>query len=398
MAFRIGLLTKTLMAAGCMAGAMAAVHADTVKVGVLLPMTGPNAAFGRTSLNGMQMAVEDFNAKGGVKSLGGAKIELVIADTPSPNTTAQSTQRLISRERVAAVLGSFASSTTIAAMEVTERAGVPLVTFSFADELTERGYKNIFKVTPHASAMGRAQFDYSLALAKEAGEEVKTVAILYEDTAYGTAQARGLRDAANEAGIKIVLDEAYPLGITDATPLVNKVRVSQADMVFPVSYLNDSMLIIRTMRQQNVTAPMIGGAAGYIIPDFKAALGEYAEGVLSVSTAADDYVPEMREKYEAKHGTIMPHDALLYAAGAEALFLAIDKAGSAAPAKVREALTEIKHCENFAKASPSGCIEFDETGLNAGTFPIMVQWRGDQLVTVYPLEIATQKVLWPEGK
>src|SRR5690606_56390 len=101
-----------------------------------LPMTGPNAAFGRTSVNGMQMAVEDFNAKGGVKSLGGAKIELVIADTPSPNTTAQSTQRLISRERVAAVLGSFASSTTIAAMEVTERAGVPLVTFSFADELT----------------------------------------------------------------------------------------------------------------------------------------------------------------------------------------------------------------------------------------------------------------------
>lgn len=390
---------KQTVVMGCLLGAFGAAQAaDPVKVGVLLPMTGPNAAFGKTSLNGIRLAADDFNAKGGVKSLGGAKIELVIADTPSPNVTAQATQRLVSREQVAAVLGSFASSTTLAALEVTERAGVPLVTFSFADELTTRGYKNIFQVSSKASLMGRSQFDYALALAKQAGQNVESVAILYEDTAYGTAQAKGLREAAKQAGVKVVLDEAYPLGITDATALVNKVRGAQPDMIFPVSYLNDSMLLIRAMRQQNITAPMIGGAAGYVIPDFKAALGEFGEGVLSIAAAAEDYVPEIGAQYKAKYGTMMPHDALLYAAGAEALFQAINNAASANPAKVREALTKINYCENFAKAAPVGCVSFDENGLLKNSVPVMVQWVGDSLVTVYPLELAKQKVKWPEVK
>lgn len=399
MSTKFSQIFKHTVMMGCMLGAFGVAQAaDPVKVGVLLPMTGPNAAFGKTSLNGIRLAVDDFNAKGGVKSLNGAKIELVVADTPSPNVTAQATQRLISRDRVTAVLGSFASSTTLAASEVTERAGVPLVTFSFADEITSRGYKNVFQLSPKASDMGRGQFNYALALAKEAGTNVETVAILYEDTAYGTAQAKGLRDAAQQAGIKVVLDEAYPLGITDATALVNKVRGAQPDMIFPVSYLNDSMLLIRAMRQQNITAPMIGGAAGYVIPDFKAALGEYGEGVLSISTAADDYVPAIAEQYKAKYGTLMPHDALLYAAGAESLFHAINDAASTDPAKVREALTKINYCENFAKAAPAGCVSYDQNGLIENSFPVMVQWVGDKLVTVYPLEMATQKVVWPEAK
>lgn len=367
---------------------------DTVKIGVLLPMTGANAAFGKTSLNGITLAVDDFNAKGGVKSLGGAKIELVIADTPTPNTAAASTQRLISQNKVTAVLGSFASSVTLAASEVTERAGVPLVTFSFADEVTSRGYKNIFQVAPKASAMGKAQFDYSLELAKLAGDPVKKIAILYEDTAYGTAQAKGLRDAAKAAGIEISMDEAYPLGITDVTPLVNKVRGSGAQMVFPVSYLNDSMLIIRSMRQQNIKTPMIGGAAGYVIPDFQKALGANAEGVLSISTASGDMNPKVNQMYKAKYGTFASHDAILYAAGAETLFKAINQAASTNPAKVREELSKIKNCDEFAKATPAGCMQFDKTGAAIGAKPVMVQWKGEDLVTVYPSDVAKAKVVW----
>ena len=92
---------------------------------------------------------------------------------------------------------------------------------------------------------------------------------MYEDTAYGTAQANGLRAGAKAANVEIVMDDAYPLGITDTTPLINKLRGSGAQAVFPVSYLNDSLLIIRTMRQQQLTIPAIGGAAGYVIPDFE---------------------------------------------------------------------------------------------------------------------------------
>jgi len=106
---------------------------------------------------------------------------------------------------------------------------------------------------------------------------------MYEDTAYGTSQAVGLRNGAKKAGVEIVMDDAYPLGITDVTPLINKLRASGAQAVFPVSYLNDSLQIIRVMRQQGIPIPAIGGAAGYVIPDFEKGLGEYAEGVLSIS-------------------------------------------------------------------------------------------------------------------
>lgn len=372
----------------------AAYAQKVVKLGVIMPLSGPNAAFGNTSLNGIKLAVDEFNAKGGIKSMGGAKIELVVADIPQPNAAAATTQRLISRERVSGVIGAFVSSTTIAASEVTERAGVPLITFAFANDITGRGYKNIFQVSPKGSVMGRAQFDYALALSKQAGEPVKKVAILYEDTAYGTAQGAGLREGAKAAGVEVVLDEAYPLGITDATPLVNKIRASGAQMVFPVSYLNDSLLIIRTMRQQNINAPTIGGAAGYIIPDFKQALGEYAEGVLSISTANYDLAPQVGERYRAKYGSFMPHDAIMFGAATEAMIHAVGQAKSDDPRKIRDALAKIKYCEGIAKAVPAGCIQFDQTGAAVGAVPIMVQWRGNDLVTVYPSNLAKSKVVW----
>src|SRR5690606_29685274 len=116
--------------------------------------------------------------------------------------------------------------------------------------------------------------------------------IMYEDTAYGTSQAGGLRAAAEANGIEVVMDEAYPLGITDVSPLINQLRRTEAQAVFPVSYLNDSLLIIRNMRQQGINLPTIGGAAGYIIPDFRNGLGDLADDVLSISPAAYDQAPE----------------------------------------------------------------------------------------------------------
>src|SRR5690606_12135822 len=133
----------------------------------------------------------------------------------------------------------FASSLTIAISEVTERRGIPLLTMSFADQITGRGFKNIFQVVSKASTIVVAQFNDAPAIAKAAGETVTKAAIMYEDTAYGTAQAKGLREAAKAAGVEVVMDDAYPLGITDVTPLITKLRNSGAQMVFPVSYLKD---------------------------------------------------------------------------------------------------------------------------------------------------------------
>jgi len=371
-----------------------ALAADDVVIGVIQPLSGPNAQFGIGSQRGTELAAEMINAAGGIKALGGARIKLVAADVPTPNTAAATTQRLISQNGVSAVVGAFVSSTTIAASEVTERAQIPLVTFAFADQITGRGYEYVFQVSPKGTVFGAAQFDYATAIAKAAGETIDKIAILYEDTAYGTAQAKGLREAAKKAGVEVVMDEAYPLGITDVSPLVNKLKASGAQMAFPVSYLNDSLLIIRALRQQGIDLPVIGGAAGYIIPDFKKGLGDYAEGVLSVAAASGDLIPDLAAKYKAKYGTFITHEALIHAAAVDAVAKAMEKAKSADPQKVREALATLDYCGDLAAAVPGGCIKFDQTGLNTSSFPVMVQWRGDVPVTVYPPEAAKQKPLW----
>src|ERR1700749_2987229 len=170
-------------------------EAPAVNVGVIMPLSGPNAQFGINSRNGLELAADEINAAGGIAELGGAKINLVVADaTSTPTTAGNVAQRLITQQDMTAVLGAFASSLTLAISEVTERREIPLLTMSFADQITGRGYKNIFQVVAKDSVLGKAQFEYTAAIAQAAGgTKIDKIAIMYEDTAYGTAQANGLR-------------------------------------------------------------------------------------------------------------------------------------------------------------------------------------------------------------
>jgi len=371
-------------------------QAKPVNVGVVVPLSGANAQFGINSRNGIQLVADEINAAGGLKALGGAKINLIIADsTSTPTTAATVAQRLISQNDVTAILGAFASSLTIAISEVTERRDIPLLTMSFADQITGRGFKNIFQVVAKASVIGKAQFDYTAAIAATAGKKIAKVAIMYEDTAYGTAQAKGLRAAATAANVEIVMDDAYPLGITDATPLINKLRASGADAVFPVSYLNDSLLIIRTMRQQQLTIPAIGGAAGYVIPDFEKGLGKFAEGVLSVDPSNYDQAPELTDRFRKRFGYFMVHEALEHAVALYVLSQAIERAKSAKPEEAAAKLRGARFEGGWAKAMTGGAVQFNEAGLNILSVPLMVQWRGKNLVTVWPKEYAKGKAVWP---
>jgi branched-chain amino acid transport system substrate-binding protein len=391
---RRGLVAAGLSAAGLACVPSARAQGKTVNVGVVLPLSGANAQFGINSRNGIELVAEELNAAGGIKALGGAKVNLVVADgTSTPTTAANVAQRLITQNEVVAILGAFASSLTIAISEVTERRGIPFLTMSFADQITGRGFRNIFQVVSKASVIGRAQFDHAIAIASAAGEKIERVAVLYEDTAYGTAQATGLRAAAKDAGIALVMDDAYPLGITDVTPLVTKLRASNAQLAFPVSYLNDSLLIIRTMRQQRIDIPVVGGAAGYVIPDFVKGLGEYAEGVLSISPASHDLAPQLTERFRKKYGYFMVHEALEHAVCLGVLAEALEVGGSTDPAKLRDTL----HAHRFTRgwsAAMTGEVRFDETGLNTKALPVMVQWQKGELATVWPKNLAKAPARW----
>lgn len=386
--------TASLMAAPWVSSPVRA-QAKQVNVGVIMPLSGANAQFGVNSRNGIELVADEINAAGGIKALGGAKINLIVADSTSTPTTAGTVaQRMISQNEVTAILGAFASSLTIAISEVTERRDIPLLTMSFADQITGRGYKNIFQVVAKASTIGKAQLDYTLAIAQAAGAKIDKVAVMYEDTAYGTAQAQGLRAAAKAANIELVMDDAYPLGITDTTPLINKLRASGAQAVFPVSYLNDSLLIIRTMRQQRITIPAIGGAAGYVIPDFEKGLGEFAEGVLSIAPANYDLDTSLTDRFRKRFGYFMVHEALEHAVALDVLVQAIEKAKSSKPQDVTMALRGAKFTGGWTNAMTGGTVQFDNTGLNVASVPVMVQWRKKELVTVWPKEVAKGTAEW----
>lgn len=390
------------MAAGA-AGAVAAPFAirsgltqrAAVNIGVIQPLSGANAQFGINSRNGIELVADAINATGGIKALGGAKINLVVSDATS-NTTAASAaaQRLITQSELTAILGAFGSSLALAISEVTARADIPFLTDSFADEITGRGLESVFQVTPKASVTGRAQVNYTLAIAEAAGSKIEKLAIMYEDTAYGTAQSRGLRRAAKDAGVEVVMDEPYPFGITDAAPLIDKLRASGAQAVFPVSYLNDSLFIIRTMRQQRITIPAIGGAAGYVIPDFEKGLGEFAEGVFSISPTNYDLAPALTDPFRKRFGYFMVHEAIEHAVALDVLVQAIERAKSAKPKAVTQALHGGRFEDAWAKAMPGGVVQFDQAGLNTPAVPIMVQWRNMELVTVWPKDFATASPVW----
>lgn len=371
--------------------APAARATEKVNIGLVFPFSGPNAQFGVNSRQGIEQALDEMKEAGLLKDL---EINLVSADVPAPNAAGAAVQRLITQNHVVGVIGSFVSSVTLAASEVTERAGVPMITHSFADQITGRGYRYIFQVAPKASTFGEKQFQYAADIAAKAGEKLTRIAIFYEDTAYGTAQAEGIRKAAKAAGVEVVIDDGYPLGITDVAPLINKLRRSDAQVVFPVSYFNDGLLIIRTMRQQRIALPVVGGAAGYIIPEFKQGLGEFAEDVYSIAPANYDKVPDIAKRYEARYHAFMPHEAIMYGAALQHMIVAIQQARSTDPDKIRDAIAKLKKCDGFAAGIPGGCTSFGPTGLTATAYPIFVQWRGPGLVTVFPADAATAAPRW----
>lgn len=370
---------------------------DEVKVGLVVPLTGKMAAFGQASLDGVNLYAEMVNKAGGIKGLGGAKLKILAADAGADPTTAASvTQRLLSRQKVAGIIGCFASSYTLAASEVTERNRVPLVTMSFTDKLTNRGFKYIFRVVPLGSAVGAAQLKGAVAIGKLTGHPIKKIALLYEDTAYGSTQAEGMAKAAPGMGVEVALMEAYPAGITDVTPIIQKVKRVKPDIVFAVSYFTDSVLIIRAMRQAGLEMPVFGGAAGYVIPEFKKALGKYVNGIMSVNTSNYDHYGKLGELYRQRHGKFMTHEAFEHAACLQALVTAMNAAKTADPEKLGPALHKVNITTMPAAGLPGGGIKFNKAGQNIMVHPMVSQWQNGEMVSVWPESYAKGKAYWPK--
>jgi branched-chain amino acid transport system substrate-binding protein len=381
-----------------------ALAAEDVQIALFAMLSGPGAAMGKMSRDGAEMAAEDINASGGIKALGGAKIKLVVADVTSNAAQGPSvTERTLSTGTISAAVGYGASQMTLTSLPVIEKSQVPLVTSSISDKITQQGYKYVFEICPKGSQFGATQVYFLTYLRKKYSLPIKQVGFVYENTAYGTSTAEGLKETAVKEGYKIGLFEAYDAKFTDASPLVTKIKASGVDVIFPVSYTTDAELIISTMQAMRVNSLVIGGGAGFIWPDIYKSLGDKINGVFSVGSWSWDSKnimsdPQRRsvvERYKKKFGTFMPEQAGEHYAMVWTLKDAMEKARSTNPKKIRDTLASIEITRGLAAIMQPGKIKFDKTGWNLYVHPTIIQWQQGEPRTVYPEEDATHDVVWP---
>jgi branched-chain amino acid transport system substrate-binding protein len=360
--------------------------ADPVNIGALYPVTGSMAQIGQGCVNAAKLAVEMVNNAGGIKSLGGAKLNLIVSDVQSDTTvTRTETDRLISGNKLSAIHGCFASALTLIASEVAERAKVAIVTGSSTDQLN-KGRNFTFTPFARASQFAKAQ----LQMSKLVSDKPK-VAVVFENTAFGTSTSNGLRELAPGEGVEIVLFEPYSAGFADAGPLINKVKASGADMLFSVSYLNDLILIVRTIKQVGLKIALNGGSGGFVIPDFYKSVGPLADGLLGVAHwnhDSDADAQKVNDEYKKRHGEFLFEYAGGLVAQTFMLADALQRAASTDPQKVRDALSTLDISKGYAAMGPGGKVKFGPDGKNIYAHPVGVQWQNGDLASVFPKEDA----------
>jgi branched-chain amino acid transport system substrate-binding protein len=365
--------------------------AEPVNIGGLYPVTGGFGQIGQGCVNAAKMAVEMINNAGGIKPLGGAKINLILSDVQSdPTVTRTETDRLISSNKLSAIHGCYASALTLIASEVTERAHVPLITGSSTDQLNKGRH---YTFTPFARASQFAQAQ--LQMSKLVSDKPK-VAVVFENTAFGTATSSGLKEQAPGEGVEIVMLEPYSAGFTDAGPLVNKVRASGANTLFAVSYLNDLILIVRTMKQMGVNIPINGGSGGFVQPEFYKNVGAAAEGLLGVAHWNHDInadAQRVNALFKKQYGEFIFEYAGGLVAQTFMLADAIGRAGSRDPEKVRDALAASNFTKGYAAMAPGGKVKFGPDGKNIYGHPVGVQWQHADLVSVFPKNEARKPLM-----
>src|SRR5512145_1393038 len=258
---------KSLLCA-CFAAAFvlcigSAASAAPIKVGIVLPLTGSEAAFGEIERNSFRMAAEEINAKGGVK---GNKLELLFEDdTGKPEVARSAVEKLISRDKVPIITGGYSSSCTIAATAVAQQFKVPfLVTTGSADEITEKGYEYVFRINPPASEYPAAVTTFLTEVAKP-----KTAVVLYENTSFGQSSSKSFEKILETIKVKLLLKEGYNANSVDFKPLLTRVKSLNPDLVYMVSYVMDAALLMRQSKELDINPGLfVGGGAGFTLPEF----------------------------------------------------------------------------------------------------------------------------------
>jgi len=376
-----------------------------VKVGLLVPLSGLYARPGTVMRMGAEMAIEHINAQGGIKALGGARLKLVVLDCGDTTEKAKNAaQRMVAEETdMVAASGAYLSSFTLAVTEVTERAGLPVLTLSYSDLLTSRGFRYIFQTSATAGAQAEQSLPVLVKLAETStGTRPKTLAIISDNTAASVASVKAMKGhVLKELGLALVVDETFTPPLSDATPLIQKVRAARPDLLFFIpTVISDAKLGLEKMNEFGLgqgRIPTVAFGIAIIEPDMlKTMTPQALEGVMAAvgnwgSKGHEALMAELEAKYNEPW---MTQNAISTYADMWVIKAALEAAGKAD----REAVAQALHTIDLgpSKYYPGGDIKFDDAGHRVGAGLTIVQWQSGVPVTVYPPELALAKPIWPK--
>jgi branched-chain amino acid transport system substrate-binding protein len=392
-------------AAVTLAPATAPAQPAEVKVALIAPLSGPWARQGDLVKKGAEMAIDDINAAGGIKSLGGAKLKLIVADAgDSAEKAKNAAQRLVAQEPdLVAGEGVWLSSFTLAVTEVTERAELPWFTLSYSDQITNRGFHYVFQTSATADKQTELALPTIVDLAKSTtGRAPTTTGILSDNTAAPVSFVKPMRTGAlDKYGIKLVVDETYTPPLSDATPLVSKVRTSKPDFLWVVSTnVPDDTLLLQKLSEMGIGAsklPVIGNGAHMGAPELLKTAGADAmeNTFVTVANWALKGQEELIERFKKRTGEPwMTQDSMCDYGHIWIIKEALEKAGVADRRKVAEAVRAMDTTEGAAKFFAGNHLKFDDKGRRIDAPLVIIQWQKGVPVTVFPPESATHKAVW----
>jgi branched-chain amino acid transport system substrate-binding protein len=376
------------------------------RIGTILPLTGPLAKNGIKNFDGVKIATEMINEGGGVL---GKKVVLVSADAPDPQAAASEANRLIANEKVTAIMGTQASTLSMAATVVAEKNKVfYLENEGISGAITGRGFKYVFRTTFDSDMMAFQMVDFAAeVVAPKIGKKAKELrlGIVHEDSAFGTSTGKGLTERAKALGLNVVATEIYSAKSVDLSGLVLKLKQAKPDIVLAAQYINDSILFHRQVKELQLKTIVIGTTAGQGNPDFVQAFGKEANGVMAGGIPSEISVErltaqqkrdamEFVKRYKDTHRGEYPNPTSFVGfAGAWILYkFILPEAKSLDPEKLREAALDLdippgKGVLNwgikFAKPGEKNAGQniYASAGIN--------QWQDGELKLIYPKEIAS---------
>lgn len=410
--FRTGARCITRLVLLCAAvgvpGVAAVSAQDAVEVGLIAPLSGPWARQGEVMKLAAELAVEAINRAGGIESLGGAALRLAVFDAgESVEKAKNAAQRMVANAPdLVIATGAYLSSFTLAVSEVTERAGLPLVTFSYADSITARGFKYVFQTSATGDQQAEGSLPALIAMAEQAsGKRPRKLAIIMDNTAASLAFVQPIRDHQLEKlGLKLVVDETFTPPLANATPLIQRLRSKRPDLLLLLpTTISDAKLLLEKMNEFGLgkgRLPTVSNGAAILDPDLRNNMDiAQLEGVMSVvanwatreqQAFVEDVARATGEPWPTQHFVTTYGDIWLFKAALEA-------AGKADREAVAAALRAMDLEGGPARYFPGdGRMRFEADGRRANAGLLIVQWQNGVPVTVFPAADALAPPLWPQ--